>query len=67
MRSSICQQISFLKLKEGRVATAADVIVISSEDILSASKPNIATVEPSEDRAVSEPTNVTGESSEVSE
>ena len=50
------------------MATAADVIVISSKDILSASKQIIATVKPLEDReTVWEPTNVTGESPEVGE
>ena len=58
----------FLKLQEDRVTTAADFIVISSEDVLPASKPTIATVEPLEDsEAVWEPKDVTGESSEVGE
>ena len=58
----------FLKLQEGRVTTAADFLVISSEDVLSASKPTIATVEQLEDsKAVWEPKDVTGESSEVGE
>ena len=56
----------FLKPQEDRVTAAADFIVISSEDVLPASKPTIATVEPLEDsEAVWEPKDVTGESSEV--
>ena len=52
----------FLKPQEDRVTAAADFIVISSEDVLSASKQTIASVKPLEDsEVVWKPKDVTDE------